>query len=92
MNKLRMLLMNEEERIARFYQKHGVAPPSRDKHGTEDDIKASMQRLKPNEWYLEGNKLIGRTDMGILAQYIPPDYICVGTDDNGLPKLQKVVL
>ena len=71
------------------YAKWGVTPPTADPHGTPDDIKQNLNRLMPHKWHLEGNKLIGQTDMGTLVQYIPTDYICTGMD-NGLPKLVKV--
>lgn len=83
--------MDEAERIAAFYKKHGVKPPESFSHGTEEDIKSKLKELRPNSWRLEGNILYGQTDMGELRQTIPTDYICVGTD-NGLPVLQKVVL
>ncbi len=84
--------MDEAERIAAFYRKHGKEPPKHFEHGTEEDIKANMVVLKPKEWRQEGNMLIAEGDYGVHAQTIPTDYICAGTDDDGLPILQKVVL
>jgi hypothetical protein len=84
--------MDEAERIAAFYRKHGKNPPRHYEHGTEDEIRDNMKLLKPNEWKLQGNKLIGKTDMGLLVQYIPTDYILTGADEDGLPVLKRVVL
>lgn len=84
--------MDEAERIAAFYRKHGKEPPKSFSHGTEEEIKEKMQLLKPNSWRLEGNQLIGETELGIVAQTIPTDYVLHGTDDDGLPILRKVVL
>lgn len=84
--------MDEAERIAAFYRKHGKEPPKHFEHGTEDDIKANMKLLKPSSWRLEGNKLIGETEMGPLVQTIPTDYIMTGVGDDGLPQFAKVVL
>jgi hypothetical protein len=84
--------MDEAERIAAFYRKHGVEPPKVFKHGTEEEIRQNMQRLKPHSWRLEGNELKGETDLGTITQQIPTDYICKGTDADGLPILEKIVL
>jgi hypothetical protein len=84
--------MDEADRIAAFYKKHNVKPPEHINHGFKiDDIKSVLKELRPNEWRLEGNTLIGKTEMGEIRQTIPTDYICTGTDD-GLPILQKVKL
>ena len=84
--------MDEAERIAAFYRKHGKEQPKHFEHGTESDIKENMIRLKPNQWRMEGNMLIGETEHGVHAQAIPTDYILAGTDDEGLPIFRKVVL
>ena len=73
-------------------RKLDVALPTADAHGTDEEIRKNLKPLKPSEWRLEGNELIGMTDMGELRQTIPPDYICYGVDDSGLPILKKVVL
>lgn len=84
--------MDEPERIAAFYRKHKVKAPEHIEHGLNiDDVKDVLVELRPNEWRLEGNTLIGKTDMGEIRQTIPTDYICTGTD-NGLPVLKKVVV
>ena len=57
-----------------------------------EDLEKNMKKLKPNSWRLEGNKLIGETEFGPLVNYIPTDYICKGSDADGLPILEKVVL
>lgn len=76
-----------------FYRKVLDQPaPKATTHGTEDEIREKLVQLKPNTWSLEGNKLTGQTEMGLLVQYIPTDYICSGTDDKGLPILKKVVV
>ena len=75
-----------------FLRKLNVAPPTVITHTTEEDIAKNMKQLKPNQWRLEGNKLIGETEMGTLVQFIPTDYILTGTDDKGLPILKRVVL
>lgn len=73
-------------------RKWGVPLPTADAHGTPEEIQANMKQLLPNDWRMEGNKLIGRTEMGELVQYIPTDYVLVGSDEKGLPIFQKIVL
>jgi hypothetical protein len=76
-----------------FYRKTlKVEPPSATAHVTEEDMIKNMKQLKPNSWVLRGNQLEGMTEMGKLVQTISSDYICTGTDEQGLPKLQRVLL
>lgn len=75
-----------------FLRKLGVTPPTATPHLTEAEIAQNMQKLQPNSWTLEGNTLIGDTEMGRLVQTIPSDMICTGTDERGLPILRKIVL
>lgn len=81
-----------DERTLKEFARWGKTPPEHLPHGTPDIIRENMRRLKPNSWKLAGNKLIGETEMGPLVQFIPTNYICVGTDEDGLPKLQKISL
>ena len=84
--------MDEAERIQAFYKKHGKAPPKHFEHGTEQEIRENMVRLRPGSWRLEGNQLIGQTELGTLVQTVPSDVILVGTDDDGLPMFKRVIL
>lgn len=79
-----------DDRTLREFKKWGQPLPSHKTHGTEDEIRDKMEQLLPNSWHMEGNKLVGRTKMGPLIQWLPTDYICLGTDENGLPVLKKV--
>lgn len=74
------------------FRKLDLDPPEATPHGTPDDITENMKQLMPNSWHLEGNKLIGKTEMGTLVQTIDPAYILEGTDSNGLPKFRRVIL
>ena len=76
---------------ADFWRKYDLPEPAATPHGTPDAIKGEMKQLMPNSWRLEGNKLIGKTEMGNLVQTIPTDYILSGTDNAGLPVFTKVV-
>lgn len=74
------------------FSKMGVEPPIQNKHLTDDQISAQMNKLLPDSWRLEGNQLKGMTSMGELVLFIPTNYVCTGTDHKGLPKLEKVVV
>lgn len=72
------------------YKNWGATPPSHDPHGgTIDEVLARAEQLLPNEWWLEGNVLKGKTRVGTLAQRIPTNYILKGTED-GLPVFEKI--
>ncbi len=77
---------------ADFWRKYELPEPEAIPHGTPDDISNEMKKLMPSSWHLQGNKLIGKTEMGTLVQTIPTDYILTGTDSSGLPVFTKVVL
>ena len=83
--------MYSDQELKQF-DRLGINRPSHFAHGTEDDIRANLKELRPKSWRLEGNRLIGETEMGPLVQMIPTDYILKGTDDKGLPILEKIVL
>ena len=68
-----------------------VPLPTRDAHGTPDDIRSNLKKLTPRNWRLQGNKLIADTDFGPLVNYIPTDYLLMGTDADNLPVLKKIV-
>lgn len=68
----------------------GITPPTSQAHGTEEDIRQNLVPLKTRNWRMRGNQLIADTDFGELAQTIPTDYICKGTDKNGMPILVKI--
>ena len=76
---------------ADFWRKYELPEPEATPHGTPDDISSEMKKLMPDSWHLQGNKLIGKTEMGTLVQTIDPAYILVGTDDKGLPIFKQVV-
>lgn len=76
---------------AKFYEKHGVAPPASTGHGaTADDIASKLAPLKAKEWRQEGNYLIAVTDVGEFGQPIPTNLVLKGTDGSGLPILEKL--
>lgn len=79
------------EEIANF-KEWGVPLPKREAHGTPEDIRAQLKPLKPRNWRLQGNKLTADTEMGQLVNYISPNYLMTGLDDEGLPIFRKLVL
>lgn len=74
-----------------FFKSYNMPAPEATTHGSIDDIKKNLTKLKPTSWHMEGNKLVGETEMGSLINYLPTDVICKGTDENGLPILEKIV-
>lgn len=77
---------------ADFWRKYELPEPEAIPHGTPDDISSEMKKLMPTSWRLEGDRLIGKTEMGELVQKIPSDYILTQTDSNGLPVFRKIQL
>jgi hypothetical protein len=74
-----------------WYERQKLVAPERVPHPSEEDIARNFGNVKVQKWTLEGNMLIGETSSGKFAQPIPTNYICTGMDDNGSPKLRKIV-
>lgn len=75
----------------KWFQRNNLTPPSSVSHGlTPDEIGSKVKPLKPHSWRLEGNRLIAKTEMGELVNYISTDYILTGIDKDGLPVLTKI--
>jgi hypothetical protein len=83
-----MPLSNPEDKI---YEEWGVTPPDRQPHGTETDIQYQMLRpITHGKWTQKGNTIVcGLCPMPHSAT-IPVDFILKGTDDKGLPILEKL--
>jgi hypothetical protein len=81
-----------EHEDTEWFRKLQLAPPSVAPHGTDEDIRAQLKPLKTWGWTLAGNQLTAQTDHGPLTQTIPTGFICMGTDEKGLPILEKIVL
>ena len=75
-----------------FFTKRNLTVPSSTPHGLDEDIREKIKAVKPTSWRMEGNKLIGQSELGEVAQYISTEYILKGTDKEGLPILEKIVL
>ncbi len=79
--------------MLKWYDRVGKARPTHIAHGiTSDNINEHMRELRPSSWRLEGNMLIGQTEMGPLHQTIPTDVILTGTTEDGLPIFTQVIL
>lgn len=79
-----------DDQTRKWFEKYKLAPPSSDSHGTEDEIAQNRTPIKPYKWVLEGNKLIGISEQGTFAQFIPTNYILDGMDENNMPKLREI--
>lgn len=83
-----------DEKLVKYYKMLGVQLPAVESHGVDSPESPQSDRLKkeiPTNWRLEGNKLIGDTEFGPIAQMIPTDVLLVGTDSEGLPIFKKIV-
>jgi len=83
---------SKEEREAEEFSKWGKTPPKVAPHGTDTEIRERLATVMPSTWRLEGNQLIGESELGRFVQTIPTDYILTGSDEKGLPVFKKVVL
>jgi hypothetical protein len=76
----------------KFYEDHGVVPPERTGHGTEQDIQRIMTTpTKHGQWQQRGNLIVCMACPHHHASPIPTDRILIGTDQKtGLPILEKI--
>lgn len=89
LSKKSMAKTDDEKWEGRF-ERWGVALPSRDTHGTEEDIRNNLTPLKVKKWWMEGNKLMADTDQGKYCQFLPTDVICTGVGSDGMPQLTRI--
>lgn len=74
-----------------FFEEHDLPLPKTDSHGTEDEIRNRLKPVKATNWRMQGaGRLVADTELGELVQHISTDYICMGTDKNGMPILKKI--
>jgi hypothetical protein len=79
-----------DPKLVREFEAWQKPLPNIKAHGYPDEIRENLRPLKPKTWHLEGNKLIGETEMGPLVQFIPTNYILLKTDEDGLPVFKKI--
>lgn len=82
--------MNDEKTV-QWYERRGVTPPSSTPHGVKlDDLGDRLRPLKARSWKLEGNRLIAKTDLGDVVNYIDPGVIMTGVDERNLPVFKRL--
>lgn len=82
------------EGYLKWFDKHGKPRPVHEEHAEdskENPLSSRLKRVQASNWRMEGpGKLVADTDMGPLVQWIPHEYVCEGTDNNGHPILRKI--
>lgn len=78
----------------KWYDKMNKARPTHIPHNVDpDSLRDKMERLMPKKWHMEGNQLTGITESGVkVVQFLPTDVILKGTDENGLPIFERIVV
>lgn len=66
--------------------------PTRELHGTPDDIRGNLKSINPRNWRQQGDKLIAETDIGPLINFLPTNIQLQGTDEDGLPTFKKLMV
>ncbi len=79
-----------DDKTKQWFERHNLTPPSHTPHGNLDDLADKMRPVKIRSWRLEGNRLVAETDMGRLVNYIDPNVIMTGVDDNNLPIFRRI--
>lgn len=76
-----------------WVERHGATPIESIPHGTEDDITEKMKGTVHGDWVQMGNVLICRKCPNHhQTEPIPTEYLLKGTDNKGLPILEKLKL
>lgn len=83
------------ESVLKWFDYHGLQRPAHLPHGIKDTaanpLSEQLPRLTCRNWRLEGDVLSCDTEAGPMVQRLPStDYICKGTDADGMPILTKV--
>lgn len=85
-----------DEKQLREYDRWKVERPTHEEHGLadtwENPISSRLTGANARNWRMEGpGHLVADTDFGPLHQNVGLDYICLGTDAQGLPILKKLL-
>lgn len=84
-----------DESELKFFDRNNVKRPAHFPSDLEDSkdkpLHTQLPKLRTSNWRREGNYLVADTEFGPFSQTFNPDYICVGTDDSGMPLLRKAI-
>jgi hypothetical protein len=82
----------QDDKTVKWFERQGLTPPSSTPHGVNlDDLSDKLRPLKPRSWKLEGNRLVAKTDLGDVVNYIDPGVIMTGVDENNLPQFKRII-
>lgn len=82
----------QNDKILKWYDKHGLPRPAHIEHGKEEDLRDKFEKMHAKSWRQEGNKLIATTPAGEVVNYLPTDVMLKGTDEDNNPILEKIQL
>lgn len=81
----------QDQKTSSWFERHGLTPPTHVSHdATPDNLREKLRLLKVHSWRLEGNRLIAKTDMGEVVNYIDPGLVMTGVDGNNLPVFRRI--
>ena len=84
-----------DDKELKWFDRMKVKRPAHFEHGLEDTaenpLSKQLVKLRTWDWKRDGNYITCMTDQGKLTQYLDPSYIVLGTDDDGMPILKKLV-
>jgi len=82
--------MPPDDKTKQWFERHNLTPPSHTPHGSADDIADKMRPAKIRSWRMEGNRLIAETDIGRLVNYVDPNVVMTGVDENNRPIFKRI--
>jgi hypothetical protein len=75
----------------KFYEKNGVTPPTRDFHGTQEDVAKNLAQSVKHDWRQRGAVLFCiACPWEHATEPRFTKHILQGTDEKGMPILKKL--
>jgi hypothetical protein len=84
--------MQNEKTVEDLYEQLGLTPPESIRHLTEDELREKLKIESHHQWKQRGNMLYCSCELGSHSTQIPTSMMLQGTDEQGLPILQKIAL
>ena len=82
--------MQDDKTVKKLYEELGLEAPEHIAHLTEDELREKIKTPSNHKWSQQGALLSCVCELGHHTTQIPTSHILQGTDERGLPVLQRV--
>jgi hypothetical protein len=84
--------MPKEKTVKELYYELGLTPPESIAHMTEEELREKLTPIHNHRWSQQGTTLSCSCELGTHTTQIPTSHILTGTDNKGMPQLQRITV